>query len=101
MPGTAQRLNVVCPSHSCNQSHLIRPSQGIGSGVSFGGGACAAYLTSDLPPSAWSSDPAAPFTAVWVGRLDGSSSGEQWLMGLVRRTGAGWTVRVCACKGRA
>jgi hypothetical protein len=74
---------------------------GSGDVVAFDGSSCAAYLTSDLPPSAWSSDPAAPFTAVWVGRLDGSSSGEQWLMGLVRRTGAGWTVRVCACKGRA
>ena len=42
-----------------------------------------------MPWSAWSSDPAAPFTAVWIGRLaDGvDSSAEQWLLGVVRKMG--------------
>eukprot|EP00198_Chlamydomonas_reinhardtii_P009817 XP_001699154.1 predicted protein [Chlamydomonas reinhardtii] len=50
-----------------------------------------AGLVSELPWSAWSSDPAAPFTAVWIGRLaDGvDSSAEQWLLGVGLGLGLG------------
>ncbi|KAG2424493.1 hypothetical protein HYH02_015165 [Chlamydomonas schloesseri] len=49
-----------------------------------------AGLASDLPFT-WSSDPAAPFTTLWIGRLaDGvDSSVEQWLLGVGMGLGLG------------